>query len=646
MQTSLLLVDLSAIFWTKWHGAAGQPIDTAFEYTVGKVRQLATGFEKVAVCCDTGRSFRYDINPTYKAKRPPKDEAALAQLARVRGELSKLGFTLIEEDGFEGDDLIATMVVWSQQQDPPLRVVIAGMDKDLLALLDERVLLLHLQSGNTWGPAEVKQKFGVMPAQMRDYLALVGDTSDNIKGVPKIGKEHAARLLVEFGSAEALVSALDQMGEDGEPKVKPPAIRKSLLDNLGLLDEAIQLVALRTDVPIDCAALFAALGAGEPAAPSADAAASLPAHPQPQPQPPERVAAPPPAANRPPASNTKDAAASRFAGAKVSRAPDKSAHKFILTGRSGIGKTFFVSTIPGVFILPIEEGLKGVSLDHNPAHFQDERGRDIIPRTLVEFCQAVDRFQAMNVPPEPGQARPFAHLAVDSLSGLEMLVHEAACGAEKAQHMEAKDFKKVWHAAEPLWRQAQRKLDAVRHTGVHVWMIAHSAETVDAALSGDTFRKWDLLLKGTGPTGVEARQLWRQWADHVFFLDWVAKVVKGDKTRRAVGKYEGRILHTRESATHYAKTRGRLPASLPATWEDLHRAMTAGVTAPDAKLRAQIQEIVPQLPDEDREAIEAELGAATGPSRLAAILSRAQGMLAIAMEDMPPADAEDTGAAA
>jgi hypothetical protein len=644
MQTSLFLIDLSAIFWTKWHGAAGQPIDTAFEFTVGKVRQLAAGFGKVAICCDTGRSFRYDIDPGYKAKRPPKDEAALAQLARVRAELTAAGFTLIEADSFEGDDLIATMVAWSQQQDPPIRVVIAGMDKDLLCLLGERVSLLHLQSGNTWGPAEVQQKFGVKPEQMRDYLALVGDTADNIKGVPKVGKENASRLLNEFGSAKALLAALDETGDDGEPKVKPAAIRKSLIENLGLLDEAIRLVSLRTDAPIDCAALFAALGSGEPAGPGAETTAS--ASSPPAAKPPTQAHATPPAANRAPTSCPKDASASRFSTAKVSRTPDKSAHKFILTGRSGIGKTFFASTIPGVFILPIEEGLKGVSPDHNPAHFEDERGRDIIPRSLPEFCQAIDRFMAMNMPPEPGQARPFAHLAVDSLSGLEMLVHEAACGAEKAQHMEAKDFKKVWSAAEPFWRQAQRKLDAVRHTGVHVWVIAHSAETIDAALSGDTFRKWDLLLKGTGPTGVESRQLWRQWADHVFFLDWIAKVVKGDKGRRAVGKYDGRILHTRESATHYAKTRGRLPASLPATWEDLHKAMSTGVVAPDAKLRAQIHEILPQLPDEDRTTIEAELGAATGASRLAAILSRAQGMLAIAMEDMPSADAEDAGEAA
>jgi len=167
---------------------------------------------------------------------------------------------------------------------------------------------------------------------------------------------------------------------------------------------------------------------------------------------------------------------------------------------------------------------------------------------------------------------------------------------------------------------------------------------IDAALNGETFRKWDLLLKGTGPTGIEARQLWRQWADHVFFLDWIAKVQKGDKGRRAVGKYEGRILHTRESATHYAKTRSRLPASLPATWEDLDRAMSAGVAAPDAKLRKQIADILPQLPAEDREVISGELGAATGANRLAAILSRAQGMLAVAREDAGDLVEDELGA--
>src|SRR5262249_31737874 len=149
--------------------------------------------------------------------RPPHDDAAIAQLARVRDTL-RAEFTLLEVAGFEGDDIIATVTAWSKRQTPPLRVVIAGQDKDLLALLGENVNLLHIQSGNAWGPAEVKAKFGVRPDQMRDYLALVGDGSDNIKGVPKIGAVNAARLLKELGTCHGIIEALDETGDDGEPK--------------------------------------------------------------------------------------------------------------------------------------------------------------------------------------------------------------------------------------------------------------------------------------------------------------------------------------------------------------------------------------------------------------------------------------------
>src|SRR5262249_34159823 len=159
-----------------------------------------------------------DLDPSYKGKRPPHDDAAVAQLARVRDTL-RAEFALLEVEGFEGDDIIATVTAWSKRQTPPLRVVIAGQDKDLLALLGENVNLLHIQSGNAWGPAEVQAKFGVRPDQMRDYLALVGDGSDNIKGVPKVGAVNAARLLKEFDSIQGILTALDET-VDGEPKVK------------------------------------------------------------------------------------------------------------------------------------------------------------------------------------------------------------------------------------------------------------------------------------------------------------------------------------------------------------------------------------------------------------------------------------------
>lgn len=250
MKPQLLLQDLSSVFWWKWHAAAGQPVDTAFEYTTGRVRELATGYSHVAVCCDAGRSFRYDLDPDYKAKRPPRDQAAVAQLARVRDELRTSGFVLLEADGFEADDIIATAVAWAGRQDPPIEVVIAGMDKDLLSLVGERVSLIHVQSGNLVRPEDVRRKFGVGPEQMRDYLALVGDTSDSIKGVPKIGPENAKRLLAEFGSVDELVKALDQKKQDGSWRVAPDSIRESLTANLGALGHALGLVTLRTDAPV------------------------------------------------------------------------------------------------------------------------------------------------------------------------------------------------------------------------------------------------------------------------------------------------------------------------------------------------------------------------------------------------------------
>ncbi|WP_437285636.1 5'-3' exonuclease H3TH domain-containing protein [Sorangium sp. So ce406] len=633
MTTALLLVDLSALFWWSWFSSKHQSIDAPFELVLGKVRQLASRYSHVAVCCDAGRSFRYELDPEYKGKRPPKDEAGCAQLARVIAELKAMGFQVLEAGGFEGDDLIATVAAWACEQDPPIEVVIAGQDKDLLSLLSDRVSLLHIQNGVLVRPENVRVKFGVGPEQMRDYLALVGDTADNIKGVPKIGAEHAKRLLGEFGSVTRLLRALDEKNDDGSWKVRPDSIRESLLANVGLLDQALKLVTLRTDAPIlEALAKFDLCSASrirpvsDEGRPTSDGKAQQPPT---RSQPPAK--APP---SPPPAQASRPRPPSRFSAASVTRAPDRSKHKIIFTGRSGVGKTHFVSTIPGVFIVPIEEGLKGASPDHEPAHFKET------PRTIGELHQALDVFAELNSADAEGR-RQFPHLALDSLSGIERLVHEAACGAEKVRHMEAKDFKKVWSAAEPFWFEVQAKLDAIRRTGVHIWIIAHSAETVDASTtSGEIYRRWDIQLKGTGTTGVEARQMWRAWADHVFFLDWAVEVQKGSKTSRAIGRYKGRILHTRESASYYAKTRLRLPPSLPATWEDLAKAWAAGVAAPDAKLRAELNEVLPQLAPEDREAIEAELGTAAG-NKLSALVSRAHGMLAVALEDAPAADAAE-----
>jgi 5'-3' exonuclease len=627
---ALLLVDLSAIFFWKWHASAGESIDAAYEYTVGKVVSLANDYDRVVVCCDSGRSFRHDLYSEYKANRPPRDEACIAQLKRVQRELAERGFPVWAVLNFEADDVIATAVKAASGP-----VVIAGSDKDLLQLVGTDVRMLSVTTGALLDAAAVKEKFGVAPAQMGDYLALVGDSADNVKGVPRVGPKTAAALLERYRTIEGIYTALVDVAEADHFK---PAIRAALesAENQEALRLARELVALRTDAPIPDLDTVSADRAPTPPAESEPEPVNAPEEPMTQEAP---AAAPPPQTPPTPApapspATTSPPRAARFSAATATAAKDKTAHRFILTGRSGAGKTFFASTIPGVFFLPIEEGLKGASPEHSPVHFQHT------PRTLVELHEALDVFaKEINAPGEGGK-RPHAHLVLDSLTGIETLIHQHACKSERAVHMEAKEYKKVWHATEPEWDLLLTKLDAIRRTGTHVWLIAHSAEIVDASsTSGEVYRKWDLALRGSGDVLIALRNKIRGWADHVFFIDWVVSVAKGDKGRRSVGKYNGRILHTRESATHYAKTRSLLPASLPATWKDLSAALAAGRQAPDSKLRTQIEGIAAKLPEDDRVTVLGELKDAT-PAGLAALLSRAQGMLAVAQEDLAAAEDE------
>jgi len=355
--------------------------------------------------------------------------------------------------------------------------------------------------------------------------------------------------------------------------------------------------------------------------------------------------------------------AGRFNAANVNANPDKTALKTLLTGGSGVGKTWFVSTITNddgspVFFLPVEEGLKGNCPDARPMGFKDERDRWVVPMNIGEFHMALNVFMTeVNVPVDvvgpdgkTTKRRPYRHLAIDSLTGIETLVNEATCGVEKVRHMEDKDYGKVWSAAFPYWQAVQRHLDDVRRTGVNIWLIAHSRETYDASVSsGDVFKRWDLALRGSKQSLDDLRQLWRAWADNVFFVLKDISVAKGDKNKRAMAKLGGRVLITAETGSIYAKSRLPIPPRIPATWPDLQRAMRSGTPVKVDKTREQIASIAAQLEPDDRAAIEADLTAAKTPTQVAAALSRAQGMLAMLDSgdeggEEPPAGQQENGA--
>lgn len=247
----VVLIDLSNIFWGAWHAAAnaqGQTqVEAAFDIALGGVRRCAREGELVAVCLDVGRSFRKAMFADYKAQRPEKDATALDTLARVKERLIADGYLLWGVDTFEADDIIAGACELARERSHD--VVICSADKDLLQLTAHDGVTV-LRTWGKWplfGCRETREKFGgIEPFQVMDFLALVGDTSDNIKGAPGVGEKTASQLLLQFGDIPGIYEALRADPASVAPNKSPgiSKIAQSLIDNEALVRSALQLVAL------------------------------------------------------------------------------------------------------------------------------------------------------------------------------------------------------------------------------------------------------------------------------------------------------------------------------------------------------------------------------------------------------------------
>lgn len=241
----LLLIDLSSIVHPIWHVSQSDPNPDATSIAaVDRVRQLASRFPTAAVCCDSGKSFRKELDPTYKAQRPQQDAPLRHQMRLAIEKLKADGFPVWSVDGFEADDVIAAAVTKALAIDGT-RVLIATGDKDLLQLVGPRVSVKNVRDGAIVDAEGVKAKFGVTPAQIQDYLCLVGDASDNIIGAKGIGQKRAAELLATFGSIQGAYEALDN-----KTALMPQGIANSLTEFRDRLPNVRQLVTLRTDVAI------------------------------------------------------------------------------------------------------------------------------------------------------------------------------------------------------------------------------------------------------------------------------------------------------------------------------------------------------------------------------------------------------------
>ena len=188
-----------------------------------------------------GKTFRNDIFAAYKANRPPAPEDLVPQFPLTREATRAFNLPSIELEGFEADDIIATLA--SRARDAGGRVTIISSDKDLMQLVGGGIEMLDAMKNQRIGIEEVEAKFGVGPDRVIDVQALSGDSVDNIPGAPGIGIKTAALLIQEFGDLETLLARAAEISQ--------PKRRQTLLDHADQIRISHQLVTLRLDTPLD-----------------------------------------------------------------------------------------------------------------------------------------------------------------------------------------------------------------------------------------------------------------------------------------------------------------------------------------------------------------------------------------------------------
>jgi DNA polymerase I len=220
----------------------GTPVNAVFGFTnmLAKLLKEHVGTH-IAVIFDAGRlTFRNRLYDLYKAQRPPPPEELIPQFALVREATEAFGVPAIELPDWEADDLIAAYAHATAEAGG--QVTIVSSDKDLMQLIRPGIGMLDPIKQKPIGPVEVMEKYGVIPDKMVEVQALIGDSTDNVPGVPGIGPKGAAQLINEFGSVDGVLAAAETM--------KPSKRRDMLIEHADKARISRELVLLRVDTPM------------------------------------------------------------------------------------------------------------------------------------------------------------------------------------------------------------------------------------------------------------------------------------------------------------------------------------------------------------------------------------------------------------
>lgn len=220
----------------------GEPTGAIYG-VINMVRKLFNAYkpDHLAVIFDAkGKTFRNDLYPDYKAHRPPMPDDLVCQIAPIHDLIHMLGIPLLMIDGVEADDVIGTLATQASQQG--LKTFISTGDKDLAQLVDDHITLVNTMNNVILDSDGVVKKYGVLPTAIIDYLALMGDSADNVPGVPKVGPKTAVKWLKEYGSLENIIARAEEIkGKVGE----------NLRANLEQLHLSKELVTLKLDVELE-----------------------------------------------------------------------------------------------------------------------------------------------------------------------------------------------------------------------------------------------------------------------------------------------------------------------------------------------------------------------------------------------------------
>ena len=243
----LTLVDGSYYLFRAYHAMPGltnaekEPTGAIFG-VINMLRKLLKEEQPdyFAVVFDAkGKSFRNDLYPEYKANRPPAPPDLVAQIEPLQEIIRALGVPLLLIDDVEADDVIATLA--ARASNAGLRTLVSTGDKDLAQIVNDDIHLINTMNNTRFDRDGVIEKYGVPPERIVDYLALIGDTSDNVPGIPKVGPKTAVKWLAEYGSLDRIVADADSF---------PGKVGEYLRENLDQIPLSKELVTLKTDLEL------------------------------------------------------------------------------------------------------------------------------------------------------------------------------------------------------------------------------------------------------------------------------------------------------------------------------------------------------------------------------------------------------------